>query len=123
MKKLDKSIVGLAALIIILFMAAWIFDSYRGHLVSVAGFLTFLTIVHLADYLFSKSPSVGTICVALTDLSPEGKIEYAEEPTDARAAKGYMIKSGQECEIIDLKKGIFAKGIYVVRPLDEKDQR
>ena len=108
------------ALIGFLFLAAWIFDSHRSFLISLAGFLTFLTLIHLGDFLFSKSPAAGTICIALTDLNPEGQIEFAERPTDAKADKGYSIKSGQECVIIDFKRGLFAEGIYVVKPIKRK---
>lgn len=82
--------------------------------------MLFYFFFQVADEKLSKSPSVGEMCHALTDLNPEGKINYADREADAKAEEGFSIKTGQTCVITNFKRGVFTKGIYIVRPTDKQ---
>lgn len=118
-KRVHKLDVAVFIIAILLCLLAFFVSTYKNQLFAAGGLLLFYFFLQFADVSLSKSPSAGTICVALADLSPEGKIEFAEEPTDAKAAERCFIKSGQKCVITDFKRGLFTKGIYIVRPVEE----
>ena len=109
LKKLHFLDISIFALALLFCAVAFFTDYYSSELLSVGSLTFFYFFLQVIVDRFSKCPSAGITCIALTDLSPEGEIEFAEEPTDAKAAGGVFIKFGQKCVITDFKRHIYER--------------